>query len=118
MSTEQSSGSIVLTEDCPVDVVKTVSRDQAVPTGSTREAFKVIDIALCPHHHLTGWYRLSTSTAGSTVSKQSDVVVLAQDHASFAVAGAAVLPQLGLAAGALQAVRVPVPLHREEQESI
>lgn len=47
-----------------------------------------------------------------------DVVVLTEDHASFAVAGAAVLAQLSLAAGALEAARVPVPLHREEQEAV
>lgn len=47
-----------------------------------------------------------------------DVVVLTEDHASFAVAGAAVLAQLSLAARALEAARVPVPLHGEEQEAV
>lgn len=47
-----------------------------------------------------------------------DVVVLAEDHAAFAVAGTAVLAQLSVAAGALEAARVPVPLHREEQEAV
>lgn len=47
-----------------------------------------------------------------------DVVVLAQDHASLAVTSAAVLSQLSVAAGALEAARVPVSLHREEKEAI
>lgn len=47
-----------------------------------------------------------------------DVVVLTKDHASFAVAGAAVLAQLSMAAGALEAACVPVPLHGEEQEAV
>lgn len=119
MSAEQtSSRSVMFAEDRPVDVVEAVAGDQAVPAGRTRKTLKVVNIALCSHHHLTGRYRLSTSAAGSTVSKQPDVVVLAEDHASFAVAGAAVLSQLGVAAGALEAARVPVPLHGEEQEAV
>lgn len=47
-----------------------------------------------------------------------DVVVLAEDHPSFAVAGAAILAQLSVAAGALEAARVPVSLHGEEQETV
>lgn len=47
-----------------------------------------------------------------------DVVVLAEDHASFAVAGAAVLAQLSVAAGALEAARMPILFHREEQEAV
>lgn len=47
-----------------------------------------------------------------------DVVVLAEDHASFAVAGAAVLAQLSVAAGALEASCVPVSLHGKEQEAV
>lgn len=35
-----------------------------------RTHFKVINAALCSHHHLTRRYRLSTSAAGSAVSKQ------------------------------------------------
>lgn len=108
----------MFTEDSPVDVVKAVTGDQAVPAGRTGKTLKVVNVALCSHHHLTGRYRLSTSTAGSTVSKQPDVVVLAEDHASFAVAGAAVLAQLSVTAGALEALRVPVPLHGEEEEAV
>lgn len=105
-------------EDCPIDVVKAIAGDQAVPTGRTGETLKVVNVALCSHHHLTSRDRLSTSTAGSTVSKQPDVIVLAEDHASFAVAGAAVLAQLSVAAGAFEAARVPVLFHREEQEAV
>lgn len=47
-----------------------------------------------------------------------DVVILAEDHASFAVAGAAVLSQLSVAAGALEAACVPVLFHGEEQEAV
>lgn len=117
--TEQASTRpVMFTEDSPVDVVEAITRDQAVPTGCTRETLKVVNVALCSHHHLTGRYRLSTGTAGPTVSKQPDVVVLAEDHASLAVAGAAVLAQLSVAAGALEAACVPVPLHGEEQEAV
>lgn len=118
MPTEQTPGPVVFTKDCPIDIMKAVSWDQAVSTGSTSKAFKMVNISLCSHHHLTGRYGLSTSAAGPTMSKQSDIVVLAEDHASFAVAGAAVLSQLGLAAGALETARVPVSFHREEQESV
>lgn len=31
---------------------------------------QVVDAALRPHHHLAGWYGLSTRTAGAAVSKQ------------------------------------------------
>lgn len=78
----------------------------------------MVDVTLGPHHHLTGRDRLSTCTAGSTVTKQPDVIVPAEDHSSFAEAGAADLSQLSLAAGALKAARVPVPIHGEEQEAI
>lgn len=119
VSTEQaSSWPVMFTEDSPIDVVKAITWDEAVPTGRTGETLKVVNTALSTHHHLTGRYRLSTSTAGSTVSKQSDVVVLAEDHATLAVAGAAVLAQLSVAAGALEAPCVPVPLHGEEQEAV
>lgn len=47
-----------------------------------------------------------------------DVIVPAEDHSSFAEAGAADLSQLSLAAGALKAARVPIPIHGEEQEAI
>lgn len=119
MSTEQnSSRPVMFTEDGPINVVKAISRDQAVPAGRTGKTLQVVNVALCSHHHLTRRYRLSTSTAGSTVSKQPDVVVLAEDHASFAVAGAAVLAQLSVAAGALETLRVPVPFHGEKQETV
>lgn len=120
MAAEQASSSrpVVFTENSPIDVVKAISRDQSVSTGRTSKAFEVVNVALCSHYHLTGWYRLSAGTASSTVSKQPDVVVLAEDHAPFAVAGAAVLSKLGLAAGALEATCVPVALHRKEQESV
>lgn len=99
MATEQTgSWTVMFTEDRPVDVVKAVARYQAVPAGRTGETLKVVNVALCSHHHLTSRYRLSTCTASSTVSKQPDVVVLAEDHASFAVAGAAVLSQLSMTA--------------------
>lgn len=109
---------IVLAEDSPIDVVEAVTRDQAVPAGRTGKTLQVVNVALRPHHHLAGWYRLSTRTAGAAVSKQPYVVVLAEDHASFAVAGAAVLAQLRVAARALEAARVPVALHGEEQEAV
>lgn len=50
--------------------------------------------------------------------RSPDVVVFAEDHPSFAVAGAAVLAQLSVAAGALEAARVPVLLHGEKQEAV
>lgn len=119
VSTEQaSSRPVMFTEDCPVDVVKAITGHQAVSAGRTGETLKVVNVALCSHHHLTGRDGLSTCTTGSTVSKQPDVVILAEDHASFAVAGAAVLSQLSVAAGALEAACVPVLFHGEEQEAV
>lgn len=47
-----------------------------------------------------------------------DVVVPAEDHAPFAIAGGADLTQLCLAARALQAARVPIAFHGEEQEAV
>ncbi len=47
-----------------------------------------------------------------------DVVCSAEDHASFAVAGGPDLSQLSLTARALEAARVPVALHGEEQETV
>lgn len=47
-----------------------------------------------------------------------DVVILAEDHASFAVAGATILAQLSMAAWTLEAPCVPVALHGEEQEAV
>lgn len=93
-----STRPVVLTKDGAVDVVESVPRHQTVPTRGTCETLKVVDVSLRPHHHLTGWNRLSTCTAGPTVTKQPDVVGPAEDHAPFAVAGGADLTQLGLAA--------------------
>lgn len=47
-----------------------------------------------------------------------DVVAPTQNHAPFAVAGGANVPQLGLAAGAFEAASVPVALHGKEQEAV
>ena len=47
-----------------------------------------------------------------------DIVVSAEDHAALGVAGRADVPQLGLAAGALEAAAVPVAVHGVEQEAV
>lgn len=47
-----------------------------------------------------------------------EVVAAAEDHAPLGVAGGADVPQLSLAAGALEAACVPVALHGEEQEAL
>lgn len=47
-----------------------------------------------------------------------DVVVSAEDHAALGVAGRADVPQLGLAAGALEAAAMPVAVHSVEQEAV
>lgn len=78
----------------------------------------MVDVTLSPHHHLTSRDGLSTCTASTTVTKQSDVIVPAEDHASFAEAGTADFSQLRLTARALQTACVPVPIHGEEQEAI
>lgn len=115
---QRGSWSVVFTEDGPVDVVESVSGHQSVPTGCTAETLKVVNISLRPHHHLVGWDRLAAGDAHPAVPEQSDVVAAAQDHAPFAVAGGADVSELGLAAGALEAARVPVALHGEEQEAV
>lgn len=108
---------------------------------------KVVNISLRPHHHFVSRDRLSASTARPAVPKQPetqtthknrteklkkarppprrhppflspDVVTATQNHPPLAVAGGADVPQLGLAAGALEAARVPVELHGEEQEAV
>lgn len=78
----------------------------------------MVNISLRPHHHFVGWDRLAAGAARPTVPEQSDVVAPTQNHASFAVAGGADVSQLGLAARALEAARVPVALHGEEQEAV
>lgn len=119
VAVEQGSArSVVLAEDGAVDVMETVARHQSVPAGGAAEALEVVDVPLGPHHHLTGWDRLAAGAARPAVPEESDVVAPAQDHASFAVAGGADVAQLGLAAGALQAVRVPVAFHGEQQEAV
>lgn len=95
-----------------------VTRDQLVSARCTGEALEVVDIALCPHDHFTGGNGLTTCTASPRVPKQPDVVCSAEDHASFAVAGGPDLSQLSLTARALEAARVPVALHGEEQETV
>lgn len=57
-----------------------------------------------------------SSTTSSFLSP--DVVAPTQNHAPFAVAGGADVPQLGLAARTLEAASVPVALHGEEQEAV
>ena len=47
-----------------------------------------------------------------------DIVVLAEDHARLGVARGADLPELRLAARALEAPGVPVPLHGVQQEAV
>lgn len=119
MAVEQGSArSVVLAKDCTVDVVEAVARHQAVSTGGTAETLEVVNISLCPHHHLVGWDRLAARNTRPAVPEQSDVVAPTQNHAPFAVAGGANVPQLGLAARALEAARVPVALHGEEQEAV
>lgn len=51
-------------------------------------------------------------------SLSPDVVTPTQNHSPFAVAGGANVPQLGLAARALEAASVPVAFHGEEQEAV
>lgn len=108
----------MLTEDCTTDVMEAITRHQSVSAGGTTETLEVVNISLCPHHHFAGWDRLAASTACPTVPKQPNVVTPTQNHAPFAVAGGAYVPQLGLAARALEAASVPVPLHGEEQEAV
>lgn len=113
-----SAGSVVLTEDRTIDVMEAIARHQSVSTGGTAETLEVVNISLCPHHHFVGWDRLAAGAARPAVPKQSDVVTPTQNHAPFAVAGGANVPQLGLAARALEAASVPVALHGEEEEAI
>lgn len=47
-----------------------------------------------------------------------DIVVPTQDHPGFGEAGGADLAKLCLAAGALEAAGVPVPLHGQQQEPV
>lgn len=115
---QDSTGSVVLAEDCTVDVMEAIARHQSVSTSGTAETLEVVNISLRPHHHFVGWDRLAAGTARPTVPEQSDVVAPTQNHAPFAVAGGANVPQLGLAARALEATSVPVALHGEEQEAV
>lgn len=50
-----SAGSVVLTEDRTVDVMEAIARHESVSTGGTAETLEVVNISLCPHHHLVGW---------------------------------------------------------------
>jgi len=68
------TGSVMLTEDCAVDIVEAISRHEPVSTGGTAETLEVVNIPLCPHHHLIGRDRLATGAARPAVPKQSDVV--------------------------------------------
>lgn len=115
---QDGAGSVVLAEDCTVDVMEAIARDQSVSTGGTAETLEVVNISLRPHHHFVGWDRLAAGAARPAVPEQSDVVAPTQNHAPFAVAGGANVSQLGLAARALEATSVPVALHGEEQEAV
>lgn len=59
-----------------------------------------------------------SSPAAACRRASPDVVVPAEDHAALGVAGGADVPQLGLAAGALEAAAVPVAVHGIEQEAV
>lgn len=50
-----SAGSVVLTEDCTIDVVEAVAGHQPVSTGGAAETLEVVSISLCPHYHFVGW---------------------------------------------------------------
>lgn len=92
------------------------------------------EISCPPHLTHYDWYRdlqehhlfaliqrfclIPTKSPDCTFLLVPDVIVPAEDHSSFAEAGAADLSQLSLAAGALKAACVPVPIHGEEQEAI
>lgn len=108
----------MLTKNSTVDVVEAIAWYQSISTGGTGETLQVVYVALCPHDHLTGRYRLATGTACPTVPKQPNVIAPTQDHAPFAVASGANVAQLCVAAGALEAACVPVALHGEEQETV
>lgn len=113
-----SAGSVMLAEDCTIDVMEAIARHQSVSTGGAAETLEVVNISLCPHHHFVGWDRLAAGAARPAVPEQSDVVTPTQNHSPFAVAGGANVPQLGLAARALEAASVPVAFHGEEQEAV
>lgn len=61
---------------------------------------------------------LSPTSCATFSFLSPDVVTPTQNHAPFAVAGGANVPQLGLAARALEAASVPVAFHGEEEEAI
>lgn len=44
----------MLTEDGAVYIMETVARDQTILARRTGETLEVVDVALRPHHHLTG----------------------------------------------------------------
>lgn len=112
------SGTVVFTKYGAVYIMEPVPGDQLVSARCTGEALEVVNVSLRPHDHFTGRNGLTTRTACSSVPEQPDVVGPAEDHAALAVARGADLPQLSLTAGALQAARVPVPLHGEQQEPV
>lgn len=60
----------------------------------------------------------SVYIGSSNIRVVPDVVCSAEDHASFTVAGGSDITQLSLTARALEAARVPVAIHGEEQEAV
>lgn len=58
MSTEQtSSRPVVFTEDSPVDVMKAIARDQAVPAGRTSETLGKKESSVMSSYILLSYYQ-------------------------------------------------------------
>lgn len=98
---------MILTADCVVIKVESVSNTESVSTHVTSEAVQVIHVFTRPHYHLKRWNDFQASRANSCGSKQSDVVSFTKYLISFDVKLKAQVRQLSIAIGTLQTLFVP-----------
>lgn len=82
----------------------------------TGEALQVIDVAPGPHHHFEGGNDLRASRTVAGVSKQSQIIPLAQNQIRLGVQRGTNFAQTTIATAALQTVFVPVQVEGLQQE--
>lgn len=90
----------------------------AVPEQSANTKTQIAQSVRLPKSKTSNFLSPPPSSSATPSFLSPDVVTPTQNHAPFAVAGGANVPQLGLAARALEAASVPVALHGEEQEAV
>lgn len=98
---------VVLAEDLVVEQVETISHAEPVIALLAGEAFQVVHIPPCTHHHFECWDGLVARRAETRGTKQPEVVPFTEDEVSFGEEGGSNFSQSAVTTGAFKTVFVP-----------